>query len=103
MVYKKSTPADWGILLGLAYQTFTDELRAALRARGFTDLGPTYGYVFRALDRETLHLHDLALRLGITDQGTVKIVNEMERRKYVERKPDPEDGRAKLLALAPRG
>jgi len=94
---------DLGILLGLAYQTFTDELRADMIMRGFDDLGGAYGYVFRALAVDPLHLHDLASRLGMTAQGASKIINEMESRGYVERSPDPEDGRAKLLRLAVRG
>jgi MarR family transcriptional regulator for hemolysin len=96
-------PADFGILLGLAYQTCTDELRSTLRAAGFDDLGTAYGYVFRALASEPLHLNELATRLGITNQGTVKIVNEMEARGYVTRRADAEDGRAKFISLAPRG
>ena len=94
---------DFGILLGLSYQAFVDELRAALQAKGFTDLGPTYGYVFRALGAEALHLRALAGRLGMTDQGAGKIVDEMESRGYLERHPDPDDGRIKRLRLARRG
>lgn len=98
-----TSPVDLGILVGLAYQAFTDELRTDLETRGFPDLGSAYGYVFRALAVETLHLHQLAARLGMTAQGAAKIVNEMVSRGYVERKPDPQDGRAKELRLAPRG
>lgn len=94
---------DFGILLGLSYQTFVDELRAALHAKGFTDLGPTYGYVFRALGAEALHLRALAGRLNMTDQGAAKIVDEMEARGYLERHADPDDGRIKQLRLARRG
>lgn len=94
---------DFGILLGLSYQAFVEELRSALHARGFTDLGPHYGYVFRALDAEALHLRALAGRLGMTDQGMAKIVDEMEARGYLERYPDPSDGRIKRLRLARRG
>jgi DNA-binding MarR family transcriptional regulator len=98
-----TSAVDIGILIGLAYQTFTDELRADLETRGFRDLGGAYGYVFRALAVEALHLHELASRLGMTAQGAAKIVNEMESRGYVERSPDPLDGRAKQLRLASRG
>lgn len=94
---------DLGILLGLSFQAFSDELRAELFAAGFDDLGGAYGYVFRALAVEALHLTELAERLGMTAQGASKIVSEMEARKYVERRPDPEDGRAKRLHLAARG
>lgn len=98
-----TSPVDLGLLLGLAYQAFTDELRADLYARGFTDLGSAYGYVFRALADETLRLSDLAQRLGMSNQGAAKIIDEMHARGYVERQPDPSDGRAKSLLLAPRG
>ncbi len=103
MVYKKSSGPDLGILLGLAFQTFSDQLKEELAKLGYDDIGGSYGYVFRALDDGALHLTELASRLGITDQGMVKIINEMEQRGYVERKLDPDDGRAKLLTLAPRG
>jgi DNA-binding MarR family transcriptional regulator len=94
---------DLGILLGLSFQAFSDELKAELRDEGFDDLGGSYGYVFRALSVEPLQLNELAQRLGMTAQGASKIVSEMEARKYVERRPDPEDGRAKRLRLAARG
>jgi DNA-binding MarR family transcriptional regulator len=94
---------DLGILLGLAYQGFTDELRAALAAQGFDDLGGAYGYVFRALSADELSQRELAGRLGITDQGTAKILTEMVDRGYVERRADPDDARVKRLRLAKRG
>jgi DNA-binding MarR family transcriptional regulator len=95
--------ADFGILLGLAYQTFADALRAHLNEGGFDDLGPAYGYVFRALAVDELHLTELAARLGMTDPGAMKIVHEMETRGYLERRSDPSDGRAKRLRLGARG
>jgi hypothetical protein len=96
-----SSRADFGILLGLAFQTFSDELRQSLHARGFDDLGRSYGYFFRALADGPLRLHELSPGLGITNQGAMKIVDEMADRGYLERRPDPEDGRAKLISLAP--
>lgn len=99
----KRTSIDLGILLGLAYTAFVDELRASLSASGFDDLGRWYGYVFRALDAEPLSSSALARRLGITNQGMMKIVDEMEARGYVERGADAVDARVKRLRLAPRG
>jgi DNA-binding MarR family transcriptional regulator len=111
MVEQKSTgsaPADsedldLGILLGLAYQSFTDQLRAALAHKGFDDLGGAYGYVFRALAADELSQRELATRLQITDQGMAKILGEMVERGYVERRPDASDARVKRLRLARRG
>ena len=99
----KDEPVDLGILLGLGYQTFCDLLRADLKARGFDDLGGAYGYVFRVLADESLSQRELARRLGITDQGMAKIVNEMVDRRYVERHADPDDSRVNRLRLGVRG
>jgi DNA-binding MarR family transcriptional regulator len=98
-----ASDVDFGIVLGLAWQAFTDALRADLKARGFDDLGSAYGYVFRALAAEALHQNELARQLGMTAQGASKIVGEMVARGYVERVPDPDDGRANRLRLAARG
>jgi DNA-binding MarR family transcriptional regulator len=103
MVEQMPAPTDFGILLGLAYQSFTDLLRAALAKQGFDDLGGAYGYVFRALADAEPSQRELAGRLGITDQGMAKIIAEMVERGYVERRPDAEDSRVKRLRLAARG
>jgi DNA-binding MarR family transcriptional regulator len=94
---------DFGIALGLAYQTFTDELRETLARQGFEDLGRWYGYVFRALDAEDIRLTTLAARLGMSNQGAAKIVDEMAARGYLARETDPQDGRGKVLRLTVRG
>src|SRR5690242_2743462 len=94
---------DFGILLGLAYQGFTDRLRAALAAQGFTDLGGAYGHVFRALAAEVLSKGVLAERLGMSDQGMAKSFEEMRTRRYLERFQDPQDGRVRRFRLAARG
>jgi DNA-binding MarR family transcriptional regulator len=103
MVEQNPEPLDLGILLGLAYQGFVDQLRAHLKTQGFDDLGSAYGYVFRVLGDEPLSQRALARRLGITDQGMAKIVAEMVERGYVERRPDPEDSRVNRLRLGARG
>src|SRR4051812_17159227 len=103
MVEQKPAGVDLGILVGLAYQAFTDKLWEALGREGFDDLGGAYGYVFRALAGEELSQRALATRLGITDQGMAKIIAEMVDRGYVERRTDPDDARIKRLRLARRG
>lgn len=94
---------DFGILLGLAYQDFVDELNAHLAAVGFTGVGASFGYVFRALLADSLTTSQLAARLCITPQGAAKIVGEMVAAGYVERQSDPADGRALRLCLTDRG
>jgi DNA-binding MarR family transcriptional regulator len=96
-------PYDFGILLGLAYQDFVAELNDHLARRGFTSVGASYGYVFRALVGQDLTTSQLAARLRITPQGAAKIVDEMAATGYVERQVDPGDRRAKVLRLTERG
>lgn len=96
-------PTDLGILLGIAYQEFVRELREAHEAAGFTDLGRSDGVVFRSLDVRPMTVSELATRLEISKQGAAQIVDDMQRRGYVERHPDPDDGRARLVQLSERG
>ncbi len=95
---------DFGILLGLAYQAFVEQLHADLAAHGLTELGPAYGYVVRAIAASPgIQQRELAARLAITPQGAGKIVDEMVRRRFVKRVADPEDARAYQLQLGTRG
>jgi len=94
---------DFGIVLGLAYTRFVDELHAYLAGEGFDDLGRSYGYVFRTLDEGPSTVTAVARGLGITIQGASKLIQEMVDRGYVLREPDPDDARAKILRLGPRG
>lgn len=98
-----TTRLDFGILLVLAYQEFVSELRATLAEQGFDDQGRSDGYVLRALGAEAMTVSELAERLEISKQGAGQIVEDMERRGYVERRPDPSDGRARLLYLSEHG
>jgi len=94
---------DFGILLGLAYQTFVAQLNARLAEAGFGDIRPGFGYVFRALAEQPLTATQLAAQLGVTPQAAGKLVQQMVEADYVRRRPDAADGRLQWLALAPRG
>ena len=99
----RSGKPDFGILLLLADQEFVRELREHVAAEGFDDQGRSDGFVFRTLGAGPTTISGLAERLEITKQGAGQIVDDMERRGYVERRPDPSDARAKLLHLTERG
>jgi len=45
----------------------------------------------------------LAARLSVTKQAAAQIVADMEARGLLLKRPDPDDGRARLLALTDRG
>ena len=48
-------------------------------------------------------LTDLARGANMTPQSMSELIAELVDLGYVERKPDPTDGRAKLIVLTPRG
>lgn len=94
---------DLGVLLAAAYGAFKDRLHAYLESQGYDDLGPSFGYVFRALDESPLSLVELAQRLEITPPGAHKLVVEMVGRGYVQRVDDAHDARVRRLHLSARG
>ena len=94
---------DLGILLTLALRGFVDLLHEGLGGQGYADLRPAFGVVFRALRDDPLTLTQLAARLGVTKQAASKVVDEMAVKQLVRRLPAPDDARAKLLELTPRG
>lgn len=94
---------DLGILLALAYQSFVRDLRATVAEQGFTDQGRSDGFVLRELGARPTRIADLAARLEISKQGAAQIVEDMTRRGYVRRRPDPQDKRSQLLELTERG
>jgi len=96
-------PSDLGILVLLAYQGFVRQLHDDMARRGHDDLGRSDGVVFRMLNAGPRTVSDLAGRLEVTKQGMAQIIEDMERRGYVVRRPDPEDGRARLVELSARG
>ena len=94
---------DLGILLALAYQEFVREMHVDLAAHGYDDLCSSDGFVFRALAARPMTVSALAARLDISKQGAGQIIDDMERRGYVQRRPHPEDARARLVELSGRG
>ena len=94
---------DFGIVLLLADQEFVRDLRQAMADKGFDDQGRSDGFVLRTLGAAPTTISALAERLEISKQGAGQIADDMERRGYVERRPDPTDGRARLLHLSARG
>ena len=59
--------------------------------------------LFPFLDFDGTRLTDLAAKAGITKQSAQLLVDEMVAGGYLKRRPDPEDGRAKLIVLTPKG
>ncbi len=98
-------PADplIGLLLRLVYQHYAREIEAALRDAGFDDVRPTAGNVFPFVPPEGTTVSELADRARVRKQTMTQAVEQLERTGYVERRPNPDDGRSKLVFLTERG
>ena len=64
---------------------------------------PPHGNVFQFLDDAGTRVSVLAERAQITKQSMAELVAHLERHGYVERVPDPDDRRAKLVRATPSG
>jgi DNA-binding MarR family transcriptional regulator len=93
---------DLAILVVAAAQAVSSRLVRELTAAGFP-VRPAHGYVLRALHERALTLTALAELLAVTKQAVAPVVDEMAALGLVERRPDPADRRAKLLALTDAG
>jgi DNA-binding MarR family transcriptional regulator len=90
---------DLAILVVNVARVVADRLGDAVTRSGVDDMRPSFGYVIRALAEKERTLTELADVLAVTKQAAIKIVDEMEERGYLERWPDPDDRRAKVIRL----
>jgi DNA-binding MarR family transcriptional regulator len=90
-------------LFDIAFEALLAEFRTELEAAGYADLRPTHGCIFRFVREDGMRLTDLATMAGMTKQSVGEIVDDLVTRGYVERIPDPNDRRAKLISLTEKG
>ena len=94
---------DLGVLASRLLFSLQDELFARLAEAGYDDLHPRHGSVLAYLDEDGVRATELARLSGRHKQIVGRIVDELEELGYVERRPDPEDRRAKLIFPTARG
>ena len=90
-------------LLNEALDAFSTELYRRAHAAGLVELRPGHGCVFGNIDPDGSRLTELAERALMTKQSVGEVATDLERHGYVERVPDPTDGRAKIIRLTERG
>jgi DNA-binding MarR family transcriptional regulator len=91
-------------LLAEVQSAISDELYGRLHENGYGDIRRAHGCVFGFIERGGgVRLTALADRSGLTKQAVGEAVADLERLGYVERVPDPGDGRAKIIRLSERG
>jgi len=92
-----------GLLMYVAARSLEARAYDALVAGGADDITPTQARLMAQIDRDGTRVVTLAARARTTKQSAAFLVDQLERAGYVERVPDPADGRARLVRVAERG
>jgi DNA-binding MarR family transcriptional regulator len=92
-----------GALLRLPWEAVQRRMLERLHERGFGDFDAAYLNVFQYPGPHGARPSDLAGRLRISKQALNYLLRELERLDYLERRPDPDDLRAKRITLTSRG
>ncbi len=87
----------------MAFRVLIDELHAELGRQGHPDIRPMHGFVMQAIGPHGTTAVELGRTLGVTKQAAGKTIETLERIGYVQRAPDPDDTRRKLVRLTPYG
>jgi DNA-binding MarR family transcriptional regulator len=92
-----------GLLLRLLYQHYAADIDTALREAGFDDIRPAHANVFPFVPPEGISVSELAELARVRKQTMAQAVDQLERMDYVERRPNPDDRRSRLVFLTKRG
>ena len=90
------------LLMFIASRAAADRIYRAVHEAGFDDITIAQSRLMMGLDPEGTRLSVLAERAQIAKQTATALVDKLERAGYVQRVPDPSDGRARLVRLTPR-
>ena len=93
---------DLATLMFVSYRAMDERVRTAMRDAGY-DVTVAQARLAQRIAEDGTRLTELADRAGVTKQTARLLVAALEREGLVERVPDPEDGRARLIRLSARG
>ena len=89
--------------MGRLQRVFRQELAQPRAAAGYGDVREPHLQVFGSIRTGGVRLTELADRASLSMAATSELVNDLVTLGYLQRRPDPADGRAKLIDLTPRG
>lgn len=89
-------------MLGQAYSLLGFQIVEGVVGAGYP-VKPKHSAVFAQIDPNGSRASDLARSAGMTSQAMGELIDELEGLGYVVRRPDPTDGRAKLVVLTELG
>lgn len=106
MAPSRGTPTDRlaiGQLLVRLLREFRNDLAAPRAEAGYGDVRDPHFQIFGNIRMGGIRLTELAERAQLSLAATSELVNDLENLGYLTRRPDPADGRAKLIDLTDRG
>ena len=89
-------------MLGQAYSLLGFQIVEGVVGAGYPQK-PKHSAVFAQISPDGSRLTELARKANMTPQSMAELVDELVDMGYVVRRPDPADGRAKLIVLTRRG
>lgn len=89
--------------LSILVRSIDARVHSRLLRLGYDDVRPGHLALLLNLDRGGARGSELARRAGVTKQSMGELVRDLERLDYIERRPDPRDGRARLVQPTGRG
>jgi DNA-binding MarR family transcriptional regulator len=92
---------SWQVLRAAAQ--LVEGIQSHVQTKGFADIRPVHGYAFVRISAGGATVADVAEHLGVTKQAASQLVDHLVQHGYVTREPHPDDARARLLTLTPRG
>jgi DNA-binding MarR family transcriptional regulator len=95
-----ATRENLGYLLAKASQRWNEQLQRGFADAGFPEVKASYGSVLiPLLEEDGLRMGEIARRARLSKQTMTTMVRLCERDGLVERRPDPDDGRATRVHL----
>lgn len=92
-----------GVLMFIAYRSAEQRIVAAMHRAGFTDITVAQARIAARIAPGGTRVSELAEQAMVAKQTATALVDRLEQAGYVERVPDPSDGRARLVVIGPRG
>lgn len=100
---ERSPGAELALLLLRGFRSMVDDVTSELANRGHAGVRPADEFALRAVDAGADTASELARRLSITKQAAAQRIAILQQFGYVDRTPDPIDGRRKRLQVTSHG